>query len=335
MIRSDLPASVLEAAAGWRTRHDTGPLSSAEEAEFLRWLERDERHAAAFGEMDRAWSVLDRTREIAPSSVGLAPAGPAALPPAAIRRRLPLAVGLAASLALFLFLRPGASTAPVPAPDATVVATDFKRVDLPDGSVARLNADSSLVVEFRPGERRVRLLRGEAHFTVARNAARPFVVETRGVLARAVGTAFSVAARADSVEVCVTEGRVRVEPGEAAAAFAVPELAVGDKVVVRASGGAGPLAAPPVRLSPAAFAAALQWRDRMLAFDAAPLGVIVAEFNRHNQHQLVVDDAALARRTFGGSFRADDPEGFIALVAAAADIVVERRGGRTHLRAAR
>lgn len=334
MTRGETADPLVRAAAAWRARIDAGALTPAEEAEFERWLEADAGHAAAYREMDATWSVLDRAREVSPAALGLPPAAPRPNP----RRWLaPLAAAAAVALAATLWLRPDSGPAePAAAPSVLTAADTFKRLDLPDGSVARLNAGSALVVDFLPGERRVRLLRGEAHFTVTKDAARPFIVETRGVLARAVGTAFTVSSRADAVEVCVTEGRVRVEPRDLSSAFAaVPELTVGDRVTVRAPDTAAPVVAPVVRLSPSDLAATLAWQQRTLAFDAAPLAEIVAEFNRFNQHRLVIDDAALARRSFGGSFRADDPEGFIALVAATSDIVVERRAGRTHLRFAR
>src|SRR5205085_148439 len=47
----------------------------------------------------------------------------------------------------------------------------LRRVDLPDGSVIQLNTDSAVEVRYEAAERRVRLTRGEAHFTVAKNPA--------------------------------------------------------------------------------------------------------------------------------------------------------------------
>ena len=80
---------------------------------------------------------------------------------------------------------------------------------------------------------------------------------------------------------------------------------------------------------------ALAWQQRTLAFEAAPLAEIVAEFNRYNRQQFVVADAALAGLRFGGSFRADDPDGFLVLLAATAQVAVETRGNETVLRSRR
>jgi transmembrane sensor len=110
-------------------------------------------------------------------------------------------------------------------------------------------------------------------------------------------------------------------------------LEAGEKAIV--SLGASPTADSRTaveRLPPAQLATAVAWQQRMLAFDAAPLTAIVAEFNRFNRHQLVVADAALGSRRFGGSFRADDPDGFVALLAASSDVAVEKRERETVIR---
>jgi transmembrane sensor len=80
---------------------------------------------------------------------------------------------------------------------------------LPDGSLVELKEGSRIAVDFSAEQRQVRLV-GEAHFQVARDAARPFVVNAQGVMVRAVGTAFSVRVDSDEVQVLVTHGSVHV-----------------------------------------------------------------------------------------------------------------------------
>ncbi|MGH7956064.1 MAG: iron-containing alcohol dehydrogenase, partial [Opitutaceae bacterium] len=76
------------------------------------------------------------------------------------------------------------------------------------GSVVELNVDADILVDFSPVRRAVRLVRGEAHFTVATDAARPFVVSAGGVEVRAVGTGFAVHFAPQEIAVLVTEGQV-------------------------------------------------------------------------------------------------------------------------------
>ena len=64
----DAGAAAVRVAAEWRARQDAG-LTSSEQAEFLRWLEQDARHADLFGDMEDTWSLLDRTRELSLASL--------------------------------------------------------------------------------------------------------------------------------------------------------------------------------------------------------------------------------------------------------------------------
>jgi transmembrane sensor len=215
---------------------------------------------------------------------------------------------------------------------------EFRKLELPDGSTVRLNTDSSIGIAFSAGERRVRLRRGEAHFTVAKNPARPFFVEAGGIAVRAVGTAFNVRLRTAGVEVLVTEGKVRVSDPARAASLAGPESPVaapemplvnaGERMVIPAVGWPAELVTPVAAMAvPAAeIERALAWQDQRIDVVAVPLAELVAEFNRYNGQKLVVEDAALGERRFGGSFRVDAPETFARLLETRFGLRVERRG---------
>ncbi len=92
-----------------------------------------------------------------------------------------------------------------------MVRLEPERHVLEDGSVVELNALTKLDVQYTPTERRVRLVRGEAYFIVAKNPQRPFRVSANQVTVQAVGTAFSVGLDPKELSVLVTEGKVRVE----------------------------------------------------------------------------------------------------------------------------
>ncbi|MDR6570576.1 FecR family protein [Chitinophaga ginsengisegetis] len=92
------------------------------------------------------------------------------------------------------------------------------QVVLPDGSQVWLNAASSLTfpVVFAGSNRTVRLT-GEAYFEIARQAAKPFIVQTSGVQVKVLGTHFNVMAYTDEARVKTTllEGAVSVTQGAA------------------------------------------------------------------------------------------------------------------------
>jgi len=90
-------------------------------------------------------------------------------------------------------------------------------VRLPDGSQVRLNVDSRLTVPPSFGEEnRVVRLEGEAFFEVREDSTRPFIVRSKGVVTRVVGTTFDVGAypEDDEVKVVVAEGRVALHAEE-------------------------------------------------------------------------------------------------------------------------
>lgn len=326
-------AEAIEAtAAAWLAQRDD-TFTPAQAAEFARWRSADVRHEGAVLKLDGAWSALQALREYRPLSArhpdrdALHAAAPSARGP---RRPWHVAAAmLAASLVLaggVWFAARDRVQAPLPPTYATTV-DGYERVALADGSTLELNAASEVRVHFSPGERRVRLARGEAHFTVARDPARPFVVEAGGIAVRAVGTAFNVRLDERAVEVLVTEGRVAVaapaEHRRPVPASPAAELTANERVVVAHTD--GPAARPEVvRVDPGTLRAALAWQERRLVFSNTPLAEALAQFNRRNRLQLELADADLATLPIGGSFRAENVDAFVRLLVSGGEITVEQ-----------
>jgi transmembrane sensor len=70
----------------------------------------------------------------------------------------------------------------------------------------------------------------------------------------------------------------------------------------------------------------------MVDFAGETLATAVAQVNRHNRRQIVVDDPDLASRPVVGLFRANDPNNFAATVAAAPGAQSVARDDSIHLR---
>ncbi len=327
---------IEEAAAEWLVRRDRG-LSAAQEAEMARWLAADPRHAATFEALRETWTLV--------AAVPVA----AVRPPRAAsvwRWTVPTVLAAAAAVALLFFSGPPDRHPGRNGERWTTAATTapglVRKLDLPDGSVVHLNGDSRVEVAFDPAFRRVRLVRGEAHFSVSKDAARPFVVSAADVAVRVVGTVFNVRLGRESVDVLVTEGKVRVggATGGAGAGVAAPraepgdeaELTAGERVSIARAGQAATASAAPVPVTRVEMQQALAWQTRRLEFDAWSLGEIVAQFNRYNDHKLVVADARLLEQRFGGSIPAGDRETFVRMLEANFGVVAERRERETLLR---
>lgn len=169
------------------------------------------RRAANLDSALRDWATR---QEFSSAWAGAAAPVPArAAPSLFLRWRWPLAAAAAAALSIATY-HFGTLSAPQPLGPATRV--------LADGTVVELNDAAIIVADYTATERRVRLERGEAHFTVTKDAARPFTVTAAGVAVRAVGTAFNVRLADSAVEVLVTEGQVRLQPPPAQIAPGVP-----------------------------------------------------------------------------------------------------------------
>lgn len=329
---------IAEQASEWQARCDAG-LTPAEAFELSQWLEADPRHAALFAELGATWDLLDKVSAARPPLP--APPDPHLLVPpqkSFLTRGWKVTAGLAAAAALMLGLfwqRP--ATRPTLAIESAQVSTEIgslRTITLPDRSTLTLNTNSLVEYEYSSSFRKIHLLRGEAHFEVTKDAARPFLVSAGNVEVGAVGTAFNVHLRAETVEVLVTEGKVKVDDHQGRSLIPAkkgsvpPVLVAGERVILPRVG------SPSVNVhavEPAAIARALAWQERRLEFYASPLSEVVAEFNRYNQHQLVIADARLAARKFGGIFRADGHRALVHLLEQDFGASVEEQADKTIL----
>lgn len=185
---------------------------------------------------------------------------------------------------------------------------ELRTVTLADGSRIELNARSRINVKFDDSQRYVELLEGQALFSVAKDAARPFIVRSGSTDVKAVGTQFDVNRKPSGTVVTVMEGRVAVsQPARERAASAPTEAAMprvllspGEQVTVTAH----TIIAP----KKANLAATTAWTEGLLVFDSAPLSEVVQEFNRHNMKPLVIADERLLDLRISGIFPATGAE---------------------------
>jgi transmembrane sensor len=324
-------AETERAATEWFFQRDAG-FTPQQARDFELWID-DRSHRRAFEAIEHTWARLGETRPLVAGEKSRW----------LVRRWLPVGIAAAAAITLAGWFGRAAWTGPAEfAEQAATEVGGLRRLDLPDGSFVTLNTNSSVDVHFTADERRVRLLRGEAHFEVAKNPARPFVVVATGVAVKAVGTAFSVRVKSSAVDVLVTEGRVRVDDATGGASLlqsvavtvsAEPPLLVAGEKVTIATGPEAVLV--PARIAVVAAGEidqALSWQKRRLDYADAPLSEIIADFNRYNQHKLVVADPRLGERRFGGTFPAGDYASLVQLLEKTFGVVVERRERETVLR---
>ena len=331
--------AIRHTAAEWLARRHGG-FASGEQIEFERWLAADPEHRATAAEMESAWDLVN-----APIAAGRTEALRSGLAAYAQRqtrrryRRFFASAGLAAAAALvFAFFPREKSSVPDPALAATMAFRPDKRT-LSDGSIVEFNAGAEIAVEFTSEKRGVRLVRGEAHFAVVKDANRPFVVSAGAVDVKAVGTAFSVRFDPKQVDVLVTEGRVAVQRVSTVPEISSPSdlavepiyLSVGARVALPAD--LPSIQAAKVEpLSPTEVARALAWRGKRIEFTDTPVAEAVALFNRQNKLQILIANRADEARRINGIFWADDPAGFARLLEVSLDMTIARQGEVIELR---
>lgn len=330
---SPSPDPIADTAAVWLARRDRG-LSAAEQDNYLEWLRADPRHGAAISRIEKAWGALDSLAEWRPAHSQQP--NPDLL--AVRRRRWPwtAALAIAAALAVVFTFTWTHRTPSAALPQ--VVRHSEMRV-LPDGSQVELNHGAEIAVEFTADERRIRLVRGEAHFTVQKARA-PFVVMAGDVRVRAVGTVFNVRLADDAVDVLVTEGKVRIDPprfDDPALTLALNAVMLEARERARVDLVTRTPAPPHVEAASAAeIERALAWQGLRINFNATPLGDAIEQFNRHSVDRIVLGDRQLAALRIDGNFRADHAESFVWLLSQSPNfgVTVERdEQGRYVLRA--
>lgn len=212
---------------------------------------------------------------------------------------------------------------------STAVVRLPETATLPDGSVIELRPGATYRLAYSDSLRRVELASGEAHFQVAKNRARPFVVAVGAVEIRAVGTAFSVDRTQTEVAVLVTEGRVEVDRvtkplsgDQVIAPTTLATLAPGDRTVLNL---AEPAAPHVQSLATAELNDRLSWRVPRLEFSGTPLDHAIPLFNEHSRIKVTLADPSLGAVRLSGVIRADNVETLRELLSEAHGIKAEFR----------
>lgn len=284
--RADIALS--DQAIDWVVRLHSGVAGTPERDGFLAWRALSPAHEAAAQEAEALWQGLGTAgvRVRAEEKTGRD----------RITRRAFMAGGVIAAFGL-------AATASGPLrrrmlADYSTGVGEAREVVLPDGSRAWLNSSTALALEFSGPRRGIRLLDGQALFTVMPDPARPFVVAAANGWTRAVGTMFDVDMRAESVAVTVVEGVVAVGidggPPDGTTMRA-------DQTVRYGLGGI----TPPQSID-ATMATA--WRRGKLIFTRRPLEDVVSELRRHTRTPIVIAGSSLKALEVTGVFDLNDPQ---------------------------
>jgi transmembrane sensor len=197
---------------------------------------------------------------------------------------LVMAAGAGTVLAVWIQSRQAA-----PAPTVRVAATgagERATFRLSDGTSVMLGVASSLRYAANFGEdSRDVSVEGEAYFDVAHEAGRPFVVHAGQLMAKVLGTQFTVRLYPEDTgaRVVVREGRVSIR----AAASGAPEGVVGAGQLGRLREGGAP------SIEPADTGQYFAWTDGRLVLDQVPLREALPDLERWFDLEFMLADSSL------------------------------------------
>jgi transmembrane sensor len=276
----------------------------------------------------RIAGALDRAREQVPHR----PSAPREFALAAPRRWNAWAQ-LAAALVLViggaLALRALRSHVHAPAPIAMRIATTGRGertlLHLPDGTPVMLGVASTLryPVTFGARSREV-LLEGEAYFEVVHDERRPFVVRAGELIAKDLGTEFTVRAYPEEsrAQVVVREGRVSIR---AAGSAIAAERMVAPGELGRLGTGNEPV------VEPADTALYFAWTEGRLVFDRTPLREALPELGRWFDLDFRLADTALGGVPLTATLTTQPTPEVLANLAASLGLRMRREGRRVTL----
>jgi transmembrane sensor len=332
--------AVEKEAAEWLVRLDGDRALAPEELASLReWLGRSPVHREQLRRFADFWGKLNVLTELAVPLgqakgranrrfVGLRHVFPQFGRAVFVTAALVIGIGIAATF----WLRPD-----LPLDSNGLYATAIgqqQSTTFPDGSVVLLNTNSQIKVDYSDEYRDIRLLQGEAHFTVAPNAARPFRVYAGHGRVQAVGTAFSVYLKGNTVDVTVTEGKVALASvnvpgsqntqrlpqqgkpsgtGQSSGSIAILDsglvetlgtIQAGESATIQGVFDADIASTIEVieTVEEQEMAKRQSWRDGVLTFAGDPLEVVVHEISRYTTVSIEFSDPAVKATRIGGRF---------------------------------
>jgi transmembrane sensor len=324
-------ADIEEEAAAWIWRMDSTVVAVADRQAFDAWLRQDPRHRRAAAKLSAVWSALDGLAEAKRDEKIATFAKSAQLPLLHHPRHwwFAAAAVLAAAAIGATWLQQGSELQTL----ATAVGQQ-RNVTLADGSIVTLNTNTIVETDLRRHTREIYLRKGEAHFQVAHDRSRPFLVHAGDAVVRAVGTAFEVRVLTDQhVDVVVNEGRVEVQttaplPASPTSTYPRPAAATTVRALnagERLSTASRDYAVTPV--TPQQLSSELAWREGAIIFDGEPLSEAIAEIERYSDARIVISDPAIAGLRVGGRFRTGNLQEFFDALQTALPVSIRHGNG--------
>jgi|GEM_PF-1714608 len=193
-----------------------------------------------------------------------------------------------------------------------------KELHLPDGTKVWLNADSKMSFDFSSESIRKVFLEGEAFFDVAKRADSPFLIETKEMTVRVLGTSFNIKAYptdgiseatliSGAVELSFNRNpkeKIRLRPNEKISFSKPLEKTIKKTAIKKYKITLGHLSK--INLENEELIQEISWTKNRLIFSDEPMRTLIPKLERWYNIHIQVLDPAIYEKKFTGSVVNED-----------------------------
>ncbi|HEV7379676.1 MAG TPA: FecR domain-containing protein [Dyadobacter sp.] len=206
---------------------------------------------------------------------------------------------------------------------------EVKEIKLADGSVVKLNANSTLRYDRNFLDKAIReiWIDGEGYFDVAKREVDgkrvPFLVHANTLEIQVLGTAFNVNNRHGKVDVALEHGSVKItdEKDQGHAVLLKP-----GEIASRTTQKAG------ILKQQVEIEEYTSWKNNIILFKRKSLGELAVMMKDMYNLDVVIDNAELAQETFTGSFPTDSAAVFFEKLEKMYPMQITKEGNTYHLK---
>lgn len=306
-------ADQYEQASYWVSLLHDGDCSPKQHRDFLAWLNKNTFNQQAYQEVEAYWQQLGGLETIAKPQLD---AARTAIRQQQNKRRrwVPRQSLAVAALVLLMVIAAPLVLLCIDNGSYRTAKGEQMSIQLSDGTRIDLNTDTEVKVSYTFFDRKVKLEKGEALFTVKHDSEKPFEVAASDGLIRDIGTQFNVYKQTDKVSVTVLEGEVSVGKLQAT----TPQILTAGMQYTYTQDGLNQLA------NKGDFKEVASWREGRIVFKGQRLDVVLEQLSRYHAVKLSTGNSSLASLKVSGSFPTNDLNLALNTIAASLPVKINR-----------
>jgi len=300
---------ILEQACNWLSQ-----INSTQEYDaiaFSEWLSCNDEHLQVFNEVSENWQLLTLINS---------PATPLSIVPKEtnnVRQSKPFRSWFAiAASAILVFVTQLYLFNHVDEKSYVSKVGEYKEFTLDDGSKVALNAQTKFKTSFSRNKRLLVLEQGDAHFIVARDPQRPFIVTYNQHTFTALGTAFSITTR-PQLSILVTEHNVAVKTEKNNAIVNEAEA-----LIYHNNWQSLPLIKAKQKMA---------WQQGKIVFDQEPLHQVLAQLTPYLKKPIQLINLSVRNEAVTGNFELAQAEQALNMIALGLDLKIRNSDNKIML----